>query len=552
MQMNYTSNRANLKINVSWKPRSSNVAWAINAIVNDIPNNVIEASSAPTGRPSYPVQLLLKLFLFGYLRQTFSGRKIAQMADENLVMRWFIGANMRIPSYRTLNRFRSNPKTRFLISSLFKAFRNYLIMMGLFDHSALFIDGTKILADANKYTFVWRKAVVKAESILDSKAAQLYQDVVHYQISPLVVPINKHALTSIELVNLAVNLTMAISILDNQINHEKVQRGGSEKKRRRRKLKHFLHELTTDFIPRKHKYEFSDATFGNRNSFSKTDVDATFMRMKEDPMKNGQLKPGYNLQVASQNQFSLYYQLFQNPTDTRTLIPFVTHITNQSPHVVRWIVADAGYGSENNYQVLTDNFELHYLIPYGMYEKEQKRSYHKERRRVSNWAYDEKNDEYTDFDGIKFTFHNYSTRHDHYGTVKQFKIYRSVEYFEDPKREKLATTKNGNRRQISINYNWLYFKNLAKEQLTSPSGQTLYARRKIEIEPVFADLKTYLKFKRFSVRGLMAANNEIGIALMANNLLKLSKLPNQFHLDEQKNGDNHRRPAIITKYFFKF
>jgi len=554
MQMNYTSNQTTLKLNLTWKPQLNSVAWAINAIVDDIPTNVIQASSAPNGRPSYPPQLLLKLLSFGYLRRTFSGRKLAQMANENLVMRWFMGNHFAIPSYRTFNRFRSNPKTHGLINGRFRAFRDYLTMIGIFNRSALFIDGTKILADANKYTFVWRKSLEKAEPRLDDKTALLYQNLVEYQVSVPHLSPQKQALTSSELVELGTSLTLAITDLTRKIKLEKPHRGGSTAKRRRRKLKlkHFLHVLTIDYLPRKQKYEFAEATFGQRNSFSKTDVDATFMRMKEDPMKNGQLKPGYNLQVASQNQFAFYYQLFQRPTDTRTLIPFVTHIFKQTPHAVPWLVADAGYGSESNYQKLTDEFQVHYLIPYGMYEKEQTRAYHKDRRKVANWQYDELNDQYTDPDGIIFAFHNYSTRHDRYGYEKQFKVYRTVEYFEDPKREALATTQKGNRRQISLNYNWLYFKAQAKNQLTSKIGHALYAHRKIEIEPVFADLKTYLKFKRFSVRGLTATTNEIGIALMAENLSKLSKTVKQEHIMPKKSGVNCHEPAINTTYCFRF
>ena len=66
--------------------------------------------------------------------------------------------------------------------------------------------------------------------------------------------------------------------------------------------------------------------FGNRNSYSKTDTDATFMRMKDDHMKNGQLKAGYNVQLATEGQYALADDIFPNPTDTRTFIPFLDAI----------------------------------------------------------------------------------------------------------------------------------------------------------------------------------------------------------------------------------
>lgn len=62
---------------------------------------------------------------------------------------------------------------------------------------------------------------------------------------------------------------------------------------------------------------------GARNSYSKTDNDATFMRVKEDPMRNGQLKPAFNLQIATSNQFILGYDVYQNPTDTKTFPTFI-------------------------------------------------------------------------------------------------------------------------------------------------------------------------------------------------------------------------------------
>jgi len=172
-------------------------------------------------------------------------------------------------------------------------------MLGLFDESVLFIDGTKILADANKYSFVWRKSVKKTEPRLDGKTARLYHELVDYQVTVPQLSPEKQTITAKGLVKLTTTLTITINNLNKRIKQEKPKRGGSALKRRRRKLKHFLHQLTTNYLPRKQRYEFDKATFSDRNSFSKTDLDATFMRMKEDPMRNEQLKPCYNLQVAS-------------------------------------------------------------------------------------------------------------------------------------------------------------------------------------------------------------------------------------------------------------
>ena len=92
-------------------------------------------------------------------------------------------------------------------------------------------------------------------------------------------------------------------------------------------------------------------------------------------MKNGQLKPGYNLQIATNSQFVLSYDLFQNPTDTRTLIPFLTMIQNTFGYLPEYIVADAGYGSEQNYMAIIDDFNKTPLITYGMFIKDKTRKF---------------------------------------------------------------------------------------------------------------------------------------------------------------------------------
>ena len=122
------------------------------------------------------------MLLFSYSRSVFSGRKIAEMGDENLVMRWLMGNIVTVPSYRTINRFRVHSRTKTLIKRLYGLFRTQLASLGLIDDSALYIDGTKLAANANKYTFVWRKSVEKNEPKLDEKSNQLYDQIIQNKV----------------------------------------------------------------------------------------------------------------------------------------------------------------------------------------------------------------------------------------------------------------------------------------------------------------------------------------------------------------------------------
>lgn len=182
MQMNYTNNQTTLKLELDWEPEEHHIAWAISTLVDSIPTGDLEAESFWTGRPEYPVKMLLKMLLFSYSRSAFSGRKIAEVGDENLVMRWLMGNIVTVPSYRTINRFRVHPRTKTLIKRLYSQFRTQLTSLGLIDDSSLYIDGTKLATNANKYTFVWRKSVEKNEPKLDEKSNQLYDQLIQNEV----------------------------------------------------------------------------------------------------------------------------------------------------------------------------------------------------------------------------------------------------------------------------------------------------------------------------------------------------------------------------------
>ena len=249
------------------------------------------------------------------------------------------------------------------------------------------------------------------------------------------------------------------------------------------------------------------------------------MRLKEDPMRNGQTKPAYNLQIMTSSQYVLGYDLMQNPTDTRTLIPFLTHLA-QNEVLGREIVADAGYGSERNYKYIEDELpDCKALIPYSTMIKENSRKWRSDDRKVMNWEYHEADDYYLNPQGVRFNFKRYAYRNDKYKFHRDFKVYQAEKYDENHQIIPQALTPRGNTKYIMVNQQWEYFKSKARKSL---SNSDTYSRRKYDVETVFGNLKAYLGFKRFMVRGLKKAKRQIGIALMALNMKKMAGRPSSY------------------------
>src|SRR5699024_5199433 len=250
-----------------------------------------------------------------------------------------------------------------------------------------------------------------------------------------------------------------------------------------------------DFEVRKRKYQNDMNIFGERNSYSKTDHDATFMRMKDDYMKNGQLKAGYNVQLATAGQYALAYDVFPNPTDTRTFIPFLDNIEENFFKLPNYIVADAGYGSEQNYEDVTNNRKRTPLITYNQYRKEKKKKYKQDKFRVANWEYNEEDDTFTCPNGKKLTFNYTSNRTDKYGFTRTFKVYECEDCSECPLRSQCTKAKEGNNRKVYYNAKWEQQKEYIRKQLSNKETGKIYGQRKIDVEPVFGFLKANLRFR---------------------------------------------------------
>ncbi|WP_213587772.1 IS1182 family transposase, partial [Paenibacillus sp. J2TS4] len=517
----YDNKQAQMILDLEMYIPTHHVARVIDEMIDAIPDHQLFAHYAGGGRSSYHPKMMLKVILYGYSQKVYSCRGIEKLLQENIPAMWL--AAMQQPDFRTLNDFRGVRMKAFM-DELFETMIGKLIADNYITMEQYFLDGTKIEADANKYSFVWKKSTLHFEEKLKAKVQATLQHI--------------HAITHQEAgeyeeakpEELPAQLEAAAAVLEEKIEGvtEKIAGESSSEERKelrkqRSALKKPLKLIREDFLPRLAKYDAQKACFGDRNSYSKTDPDATFMRMKEDHMKNGQLKPGYNIQMATENQFILFYSLHQRPTDTRCFIPHMERLAASSLPMPKTVIADAGYGSEENYLYAVGEEKeprFDFLIPYGNYMKEKTRRYKKDIRHASNWMYEELDDRFICPNGRYVRFKKYQMKKTSSGLEQSFKIYECEDCSDCPFKSKCTKAK-GNR-QVHWNTVWEELKAKAKTALEDDEKSAIYARRKVEVESVFGHIKGNRSFRRFSLRGLEKVHTEFGIVALAHNLLKVA------------------------------
>ena len=519
MFKDYNMNQLVLPLDLEIKLQQNDIAFHIHQLVESIPQEAFEPFIQHEGCPAYHPRMMLKIILCAYTQSVFSGRKIEALLTDSIRMMWL--AQGYEPSYRTINRFRVQPQVKELIRECFVQFRCQLVQEKIIDNEAIFIDGTKIEANANKFSFVWKKSIERYHAKLIEKSNAIYNELLQNEIIPEIQRESEEQLSIPELAQVIQAVDGVVKEYDQQI---EASTDAPERKQLRseRKYPKQMRKQLIELSLRKQKYENDFEIFGARNSYSKTDEDATFMRMKDDYMKNGQLKAGYNVQIATEGQYALAYSIFPNPTDTLTLIPFLNEIEQHYFDLPKHIVADAGYGSEQNYNDILSNRKREALITYNLYLKEQKKKYKQNVFNTANWAYDQEADTYTCPNNQLLHFKYNSVRRDRNGFTRQFKVYECENCTDCPLRSSCTKAKEGNHRKLMINEKWEQQKEYVRAKLSDEKTGAIYRKRKIDVEPVFGFLKANLRFTRFSVRGKSKVENEIGLALMAVNLRKFT------------------------------
>lgn len=268
-----------------------------------------------------------------------------------------------------------------------------------------------------------------------------------------------------------------------------------------------------------------------RNSYSKTDTDATFMRMKEDHMKNGQLKPAYNAQVSTENQFITHVSIHQTAGDTTTLSSHLEGFENQYHKQSKEVVADAGYGSEENYELL-EKKEITAYVKYNYFHKEQKRKMKNNPFLVQNLFYNKALDFYVCPMGQRMEKIRDGKRTSRNGYESQVSYYQAKRCQDCPLRN-LCHKAEGNR-IIQVNHRLNQLKEKARNLLTSEKGLEQRSKRPIEVEAVFGQLKYNNKFNRFTFKGLEKVEMEFLLMALGHNFRKMvakttDKLKNTFN-----------------------
>lgn len=522
MYKEYNIFQLTLPIETEFSFPDNDIALIINKLVESIPQEAFNKYYNHRGPSSYHPKMMLKIILYGYAHSVFSGRRIEFLLKDSCRMMWL--AQGQTPSYRTINRFRVNPYMMEFLHILYVGLRAQLLEDKVITEDVIYIDGTKIEANANKYTFQWLANTKRFSKSVVEKSTALYEQLVSEEIIPEIKRESGDELTKEELNRIETYLDDKTEALNSEL--ETTQDTETRKSlRKQRSEVRKSKKAFKDFKERKIKYEKQMEIYGDRKSYSKTDHDATFMRMKDDHMRNGQLKPGYNLQIATNNQFVLAFGVYSNPGDTRTLEPFLKSIEELYGDIPEYIVADAGYGSERNYTMILDDFEKTPLITYSMYIKEKKRKYKNDPFNTTNWVYNELDDYYICPNNKELRFQGYRKRRDGQGYQKDFKQYQCEGCADCLLRSECMkrAKKPDSNKMMRKNLTWDYFKAFTNKQLSDPKTKSIYQKRKIDVESTFGNLKANLGFQRLSVRTQSKVECELGIALMAVNIRKLAR-----------------------------
>ena len=486
----------------------------LSAVTEELDYSRLTATYSRLGRIEYSPRLLFKVVLYGCSRGIYKTREIERACRENVNFMYLLEGHSA-PDHNTIARFRRH-HLPYAVEDLLTQMAALVVKCGeiSFEESAVFIDGTKIEANANRYSFVWKTGVTKNQAKLGDKIASELPKLLKASGANISVP---HLITLQRLKKLRNQLYAW-----KEANTETFVHGKGHHKSGVQKAI----ETINNWLERLKRYNLDIHICGDRNSYSKTDPDATFMRMKEDHMRNGQLKPGYNVNVATVSEYIIGNYICADRTDTKTFIPFLEKLCRKPP--VKRVVVDSGYESEENYHYVDGSEQLSLFVKPSNHEQKKKRKYKTDIGRRENMPYDAEKDEYTCAQSQKLRAVGTKTRKSETGYVQEVTVYECVTCRDCPVKEKCIRQKKTDKTPLAdrvkrwnVSKYFIQQREAMERKISTEEGILLRVNRSIQSEGVFAMIKEDMNFRRFMTRGNANVMVEWYLVSMAYNLLKL-------------------------------
>jgi len=478
----------------------------LNSVLERMNYRKLHAAYSRLGRIERSPESLFKVLVYGYMNGIFTTRKLEQACKRDVNFMYLLG-RAPAPDHATIARFRSERLTD-VIEDLFSQLVQLLAEAGELSLCSVFIDGTKVEANANRYSFVWKKSTQKNEAKMQEKMkSELPKLAAQFSLRFYV----REKIRAKDLKKLRKHLYALKG------NEEFVQGKGKRKTSLQKAI-----EAVEEYLARQKKFDDYNHSFGDRNSFSKTDRDATFMRMKEDHMKNGQLKPGYNVTLAVDAEYIVGTMISQGRSDTGTFIPMMEKL-----HSLGYTkpVADAGFESEENYTWCEKNGQLAFIKP-SNHDQSKTKKYKSDIGKRENMLYDAENDAYICHAGhrIQAAYEKNTKSQTGYPIVTT--VYNCAHCNGCPHKTKCIkgvskAPLEERSKNLHVSKNFQKQRKEMEDRINTDEGILLRVNRSIQVEGAFGVLKQDMGFRRFLLRGQIKVQTEFLLLAIAFNIKKL-------------------------------
>ena len=443
---------------------------------------------------------LFQLVILGRMNGRYGVRELERACRTDIRFMWLLQGK-RVPSASRFARFIGQRLSGGVMDELFYQFVLLLREDGEIAFENLFVDGTKIEGYANRYTFVWKKAVEKNARRLEEKLGNLVTEIkTAYPFETADSETEEDVLLALERLASDTGVVFAYG-------------KGKHKTPLQRSI-----EALRGMLSKRAEYARHREICGSRNSYSKTDHDATFMRMKDDPMQNGQLKPAYNLQLGVDGEYIVAADISQDRNDAHTLLPLLDHMESHGCPTPKNAVTDSGYESEENYAGLERRGITAYIKPQN-YERRKKRGFRQNAFLRENMPYDSETDSYTCPAGKRLARQYDTVRRSGSGYEQRLTVYACDACAGCPMKSKCTKAKENRKLTVSKAFDAYRAASLAR--ITGETGILLRVNRSIQSEGAFGNLKENWQFRRYMRRGIRNVMTETLLYAFAYDLKKL-------------------------------